>query len=898
MASSRPFPSLCFSSLPSLSSLLPPPLAEVPPQHLVLPPPRAPPLHLAPAPLFLVGFRPSLAGHHRDSSPTELADGLLPVLRLTSSCHCLHPPLRGPSFLFRSHALIMTGKGTKLRRFRLKPKRKQRGLQDMFDVELALVRDGNQKDTTDSGHALEDEVPSGTSRIVPEVHADSLVQYQAPTSQAIPPLSSLKAWVRSHKCLESGTFGQRCTLKTNHFVVTPLTKVIHQYDVCITPKESCRINRVVMVELLKDVSSALFIKDMPVISYIAQLLDRDILDRPLCGDDHSKINKAIRGMVVKAPHKGRMTTYRVLGLTRAASELCVPSDGHGTAKAFVDYFQEKCDHKIKHTDLPCLEIRHRRGFRFLPMEVCRIAKQLRYSKQLNRDQISALLEVSRLHPGMREDYILEANNCNFYNNLPCANEFGIKFEKKLLSVDARVLPPPWLKFHDSGMTKEFLPQVGRWNMIRKRMFHGGVVRNWTCVNFSWEVEGKIVSSFCHELAIMCQASGMDFSVDPVLPVVTYSPENVEWTLKSCLLDVIKMIEQQGRELDLLIVILPNNKGALYGDLKTICETDIGLVSQCCLAKHVLKMRKQYLANVALKINVKVGGKNTVLLDAFTRRLPCVGDIPTIILGAHVMHPGKSSSPSIAAVVASQDWPVVTNYAALANAQANGQELIQNLFHVPHDCKTGAVDGGMIKDAVSNQQLYQVMWQELVAIKKACSYLEPDYKPAVTYVVLQKFRRTCFFPDYEDDESFLGSGNVLPAFYLISGTVVDSDICHPNEFGFYLCSQVGTQGTTRPVYYRMLWDENRFTADTFQCLTNYLCYTYARCTHSISIVPPVRYAHLMASRGRMYMESTAPETRGEGQSPSSSRASSSGSKGVMIRPIPVVKDNVKRVMFYC
>ncbi len=42
-----------------------------------------------------------------------------------------------------------------------------------------------------------------------------------------------------------------------------------------------------------------------------------------------------------------------------------------------------------------------------------------------------------------------------------------------------------------------------------------------------------------------------------------------------------------------------------GDLKNQCETILGVVSQCCLTKHVYKMSKQYLANVALKINVKV-----------------------------------------------------------------------------------------------------------------------------------------------------------------------------------------------------------------------------------------------------------------------------------------------------
>ena len=63
------------------------------------------------------------------------------------------------------------------------------------------------------------------------------------------------------------------------------------------------------------------------------------------------------------------------------------------------------------------------------------------------------------------------------------------------------------------------------------------------------------------------------------------------------------------------------------------------------------MNKQYLANVALKINVKVGGRNTVLVDALSRRIPLVSDKPTIIFGADVTHPlpGEDSCPSIAAV---------------------------------------------------------------------------------------------------------------------------------------------------------------------------------------------------------------------------------------------------------
>lgn len=100
--------------------------------------------------------------------------------------------------------------------------------------------------------------------------------------------------------------------------------------------------------------------------------------------------------------------------------------------------------------------------------------------------------------------------------------------------------------------------------------------------------------------------------------------------------------------------------------------------------------------------------------------------------------------------------------------------------------------------------------------------------------------------------------------LFSGTVVDTKICHPTEFDFYLCSHAGIQvnnlfiscslplyfsvwdirgyllwqGTSRPAHYHVLWDENNFTPDGIQSLTNNLCYTYARCTRSVSVGKPL------------------------------------------------------------
>lgn len=89
-------------------------------------------------------------------------------------------------------------------------------------------------------------------------------------------------------------------------------------------------------------------------------------------------------------------------------------------------------------------------------------------------------------------------------------------------------------------------------------------------------------------------------------------------------------------------------------MKRICETELGIISQCCQGKLASKFNKQILTNIALKINAKVGGTNTVLNDAISRQIPLVSDSPTIIFGADVTHPapGVDFGLSYAAVCCS------------------------------------------------------------------------------------------------------------------------------------------------------------------------------------------------------------------------------------------------------
>lgn len=87
---------------------------------------------------------------------------------------------------------------------------------------------------------------------------------------------------------------------------------------------------------------------------------------------------------------------------------------------------------------------------------------------------------------------------------------------------------------------------------------------------------------------------------------------------------------------------------------------------------------QYFANVCLKINVKLGGINTI---PESKSVPILTDPhnPTMVMGADVIHPAAHSEgrPSFTALVANIDSDTAL-YAADCRVQASRQEMIEDL----------------------------------------------------------------------------------------------------------------------------------------------------------------------------------------------------------------------------
>ncbi|EXB81597.1 Protein argonaute 5 [Morus notabilis] len=621
-----------------------------------------------------------------------------------------------------------------------------------------------------------------------------------------------------------------------------------------------------------NVSARAFYEPIQVTEFLKKNFNLRDPRNPFSEHERIKVKKALTGINVETNHLPHVKRYKISGLSMEPLNRVMFTRDDNRTQSVAQYFRETYNFQLNYAAWPAIQVGSSTRPIFLPLEVCKIVQGQRYSKKLNENQVSNLLRANCQRPLEREETIKRTVRHNNYSGDGRVKEFGMQVRLEMAEVEARILPPPTLLYHGTGRNSTENPRMGQWNMIDKKMVNGGRVDSWACVNFSrWD--SNMLHRFCEGLVSMCTAKGMAFQTRPVMPIYSASPFQIERAL-------LHVHEQSKKALQLLIVILPEASGS-YGRIKRVCETELGIVSQCCNPKAAgnPKRLQQYLENVALKINVKVGGRNTVLDDAIQRRLPLVSDRPTIIFGADVTHPqpGEDSTPSIAAVVASMDWPEVTKYRGLVSAQYHREEIIQDLY------KQVPSHGGMIRDGVSEGQFSQVLLYEIDAIRKACQSLQEGYLPRITFVVVQKRHHTRLFPtDYRSRDNTDRSGNIAP------GTVVDTHICHPTEFDFYLNSHAGIQGTSRPTHYHVLHDENSFSADALQVLTNNLCYTFARCTRSVSIVPPAYYAHLIAFRARYYMES-------ESSDAASSSGGTRGGAGV-VRPLPVIKDNVKDVMF--
>lgn len=621
-----------------------------------------------------------------------------------------------------------------------------------------------------------------------------------------------------------------------------------------------------------DVSTTMIIQPGPLVDFL--IANQNVKD-PF-SIDWVKAKRTLKNLRVKTSPAN--TEYKITGLSEkpckeqlfSLKQKSKDEDGEfQTMEVTVyDYFVNYRHIELRYSaDLPCINVGKPKRPTYFPLELCTLVSLQRYTKALSTLQRASLVEKSRQKPQERMRVLSDALKINNYDAEPLLRSCGISICNNFTQVEGRVLQAPRLKV---GNGEDFFPRNGRWNFNNKKLVDPTKIERWAVVNFSARCD---IRGLIRDLVKCGEMKGIQ--IDAPFDVFEENPQNRR---APPLVRVEKMFEDIQSKLpgapQFLLCLLPERKNSdLYGPWKRKNLAEYGIVTQCIAPTRV---NDQYLTNVLLKINAKLGGLNSMLAIEHSPSIPLVSKVPTIIIGMDVSHgsPGQSDVPSIAAVVSSRKWPLISRYRASVRTQSPKVEMIDSLFKKVSDTEDEGIMRELLldfyvssakrkpdqiiifRDGVSESQFNQVLNIELDQIIEACKFLDDKWCPKFLVIVAQKNHHTKFFQPGCPD-------NVQP----------------------------GT-GTTRPTHYHVLFDEIGFSPDDLQELVHSLSYVYQRSTTAISVVAPICYAHLAATQMGQFMKfEDASET-------SSSHGGVTSAGAIPVQQLPKLQEAVSSSMFFC
>ena len=342
--------------------------------------------------------------------------------------------------------------------------------------------------------------------------------------------------------------------------------------------------------------------------------------------------------------------------------------------------------RLQHADdLPLIDVGGPGKARYVPAEQCNIEAGEPHLGKLSPTETSNMLKVACRRPAENAGIIVEKGlqRLGIAPSSPVLDAFRVHISNQMIIVPGRELSPPSVTY-GKGQPRV---QNGGWNIMDVKFHHGGKMTNWkvlvvrdgvAALSFKGPADGRLIG-FIKAFANKCKNSGMTIGAETpvVLPTEELPPVRDDPGRQRALESISRTIERFGdpKGISFILVLLQKRDDYIYPGIKRLCSVKFGVRSQCLLLEKALSERgqDQYLSNVALKVNTKLGGINHRIggdaLSWLTRE-------PTILVGIDVTHPGPSSvpgTPSIAGVVASVDKDFV-QFPASLRLQKSKQEV--------------------------------------------------------------------------------------------------------------------------------------------------------------------------------------------------------------------------------
>ncbi|RPB09618.1 Piwi-domain-containing protein [Morchella conica CCBAS932] len=508
-----------------------------------------------------------------------------------------------------------------------------------------------------------------------------------------------------------------------------------------------------------------------------------------------------------------------------------------------DYYRQQYNIILRFPQLPMVVCRKEGKY---PLELCYVADGERWTEALKGKHTSDFTKFATAPPCVRKDQIAENVKVIGWNKQRVLKEFGVSVNPAFMQVEANVLKPV-IPIYQTGTEYQGLKVPGRWNLGFKTFCKAQSVTQWGLMYFPGAPRTRRSDNELKRLTRMCCTEFRKYGLQmPPGPTIT-SVCDPQGDISRHILELLLKIQTQTKARpNLLVFLLECEQKDLYAQIKRICDTKLGIASQCMLANSAIKDDRdksagQYFGNIAMKVNIKLGGINALIED------PILNGRPTLVIGCEASYPNPSQlrlvppPPAFVALSANYDLHCAQFSAVTDSQDPLDQKIVhfspmaQELF-TRYKKQTSREPERVIyfRDGLSEGGYGSELRTELEELKKLTN-------APITVVLCIKRHHTRFFPGPGENGDRMG--NIFP------GTVVENG----NGKDIFLVAHIALKGTVRPTRYVAVYDDNKLSAGQFQELCHNLCYGYGRATMAVSMVPPVYYARLACERARLHME---------------------------------------------
>lgn len=572
-----------------------------------------------------------------------------------------------------------------------------------------------------------------------------------------------------------------------------------------------------------------------------------------------------------------------------------PATGERKEVTIYDYFKMKYAINLQYWQLPLVQMT-KKGIVY-PMELVGMFTSQKYNYKLTELQTAEMIKFAVAPPKSRMDSINVGKGWLNWGTDPVLQDFGLRIDPNMIKSNARLLPNPEIEF--GGRAKTNPGTFGKWDLRGKKFFGTNTnneLKSWGIGVFPGgrvRVDQAQIEAFADKFRNAYVSHGGKVASRPLVKVLENDAARAVENLHQSVGNHFNQRPQ------LLIFLVQDRNAFHYTRIKKSCDCRFGVMSQVMQLAQVMKGSPQYISNVLMKVNAKLGGTTSKTVSKIVKDFP----VPTMLIGADVSHASPGSpQASMAAMTMSLDR-FGGRYAAACETNGHRVEIISQpnvrkmLFPMVNHWAAN-VGGGRLpqqviyfRDGVSEGQFQHVIKQEVPYLKEVFQKIgDNKWNGKIAVVIASKRHHVRAFPNPGDRNASDQKGNPLP------GALIEQDVTHPFEWDFYLWSHIALQGTSRPVHYQVIYDEIGLPHDKFHNLIYEHCYQYMRSTTAVSLFPAVYYAHLASNRARAHENIAADAGPQTGPGIKLTHTSSDDKPETEAKPLMPLHDNVNKIQF--